>query len=69
MTTSTYSVTGMTCAHCANAVTEEVGKISGVLEVAVNVAAGSVTVTSEGALSGTAFADAIEEAGYEVAAA
>ena len=29
-TTATYTVTGMTCAHCVAAVTEEVGQLDGV---------------------------------------
>ena len=48
-TTATYSVTGMTCAHCVAAVTEEVSRLDGVSAVDVDLNAGGdsrVTVTS-----------------------
>jgi copper chaperone len=64
MSTSDYQVTGMTCGHCASAVTEEVSKIPGVTGVQVDVAAGRVTVESEQPVS--ADAAAVDEAGYEV---
>ncbi|MEU9178294.1 heavy-metal-associated domain-containing protein [Streptomyces sp. NPDC048550] len=63
-----YRVTGMTCGHCANHITEEVEQVSGVSGVVVDLDTHSVTV------SGTPLDDrliraAIVEAGYEVAAA
>ncbi|HEU5470674.1 MAG TPA: heavy-metal-associated domain-containing protein [Actinophytocola sp.] len=64
MAQATYSVTGMTCGHCANAVTEEVGRLSGVRTVEVDVAAGTVTVTSEAPLARAEIRDAVTEAGY-----
>ncbi|WP_439680243.1 heavy-metal-associated domain-containing protein [Embleya sp. MST-111070] len=66
--TSTYTVTGMTCGHCVSSVKAEVGKIDGVTEVAVDLASGRVTVTSDAALADTAVAAAIDEAGYELVA-
>ena len=33
--TSTYTVTGMTCGHCAASVTEEISEIAGVEDVDV----------------------------------
>jgi copper chaperone CopZ len=33
MTTTSYKVTGMTCGHCANAVTGELGRLDGVSEL------------------------------------
>ena len=45
MSTSTYNVTGMTCGHCAAAVTEEVAAVPGVNAVEVDVEAGTVLVT------------------------
>jgi copper chaperone CopZ len=65
--TTTYSVTGMTCGHCAKAVTAEVSALAGVEDVAVDLHAGDVsrvTVTSANALDDTAVAEAIDEAGY-----
>ena len=35
MTTSTYTVTGMTCGHCVASVREEIGEIPGVNNVDV----------------------------------
>ena len=37
MTTRTYTVQGMTCAHCAGAVSREVRKVPGVTDVLVDV--------------------------------
>ena len=67
MTTTTFTVTGMTCGHCVAAVTDEVSKLAGVTGVEVDLETGSVTVGSDGPLDPEAFAAAIDEAGYEVA--
>lgn len=67
MTTSTYTVTGMTCGHCVSAVTEEVGRLPGVRDVAVDLPSGAVTVASDGPLSEAMVREAVEEAGYELA--
>ena len=67
MSTSTYTVTGMTCGHCVSAVSEEVGGLPGVTEVAVDLPTGAVTVTSDAPLDDAAVAAAVEEAGYELA--
>jgi len=64
MNTTTWSVEGMTCQHCVNAVTEEVTAINGVTAVVVDLEAGQVTVTSEDALTVSDVAAAIDEAGY-----
>ncbi|MEV5968270.1 heavy-metal-associated domain-containing protein [Kribbella sp. NPDC051952] len=71
MTTTTYSVAGMTCAHCTSAVTEELTKLSGVTDVIIDLNAGgtsAVHVTSASALDESAVRDAVDEAGYELAA-
>jgi len=47
-TTSTYTVTGMTCSHCVASVREEVTKVDGVRAVDVELATGTVIVQSEG---------------------
>ncbi len=67
MSTSTYTVVGMTCSHCVNAVTEEVGQLPGVTDVGVELATGRLTVTSDSDLDDTAVSAAVEEAGYELA--
>jgi copper ion binding protein len=66
MTTSTYTVQGMTCGHCVAAVTEEVGRIAGVTGVQVELESGAVTVTSDGSLDVADVRAAVEEAGYEL---
>lgn len=65
-TNETYSVTGMTCDHCARAVASEIGAISGVNDVHVDVATGEVAVLSDGPLDRGAVRDAVEEAGYRL---
>ncbi|MGD9704092.1 MAG: heavy-metal-associated domain-containing protein [Acidimicrobiia bacterium] len=66
-TTTTFAVTGMTCAHCVAAVTEEVSKLDGVIDVSVDLGTGAVTVESNGPVDRAELAAAIDEAGYEVA--
>lgn len=65
MTTRTYSVEGMSCAHCVNAITDEVRKLPGVGEVAVDLAAKTVTVTGD-PVDDNDVRGAIDEAGYTV---
>ncbi|WIM97049.1 heavy-metal-associated domain-containing protein [Actinoplanes oblitus] len=65
--TSTYTVKGMTCSHCVNAVTEELSALPGVAGVQVDLASGGVTVTSEEPLTQDAVRAAVDEAGYELA--
>ncbi|NEK56912.1 heavy-metal-associated domain-containing protein [Geodermatophilus sabuli] len=67
MSTATYTVVGMTCSHCVSAVTEEVGGLPGVTEVAVDLPSGGLTVTSDAPVDEGAVRAAVEEAGYEVA--
>ncbi|WP_295657965.1 heavy-metal-associated domain-containing protein [uncultured Nocardioides sp.] len=65
--TSQYVVTGMTCEHCVTSVTEELQEVDGVTGVAVDLASGGVSVTSDQPLSETAVRAAVEEAGYSLA--
>jgi copper chaperone CopZ len=67
MTSQTFTVTGMTCGHCAASVTEEISEIAGVESVDVVVETGAVTVTSTAALDPAAVQAAVEEAGYALA--
>ncbi|OZF35856.1 cation-transporting ATPase [Rhodococcus sp. 14-2483-1-1] len=64
---TTYSVEGMTCAHCAASVKEEVSEIAGVTGVDVDVDAGSVVVSSDSALDIGTIDAAVAEAGYRLA--
>jgi copper chaperone len=66
MAEKAYSVTGMTCEHCVNAVTSEVSRIDGVESVAVDLAAGTVTVTGDG-YTDSQIRAAVDEAGYSLA--
>ena len=69
-TTTTYSVSGMTCSHCVAAVTEEVSRLDGVSAVDVDLDAGGksrVTVTSAAPLPVDAVRNAVDEAGYALA--
>lgn len=65
MTTRTYTVDGMSCQHCVNAITGEVSKLDGISDVAVDLAARTVRVSGE-VVDDTAVAAAIDEAGYTV---
>jgi copper chaperone len=70
MSTATYGVDGMTCGHCISAVIEELTKLPGVREVAVDLSAGAtsaVRVVSDVELDESHVRDAVEEAGYELA--
>jgi len=69
MTTTTYTVTGMTCGHCVSAVTEEVSKIPGIVDVQVDLASGAVTVVSENPIDEATVQEAVVEAGYELVSA
>jgi copper chaperone len=69
MSTATYTVVGMTCGHCVDSVTEEVGEVPGVTAVEVDLASGALTVTSETDVDADAVRAAVEEAGYQVAGA
>jgi len=65
-----YVITGMTCGHCVNAVTEEVSGIEGVDPVEVTLEGGAMSVSSESPIDLAAIAAAVDEAGdYTVAQA
>lgn len=64
--TGTYAVDGMTCGHCAHAVTQELSAVAGVRDVQVGLVAGgtsTVTVVSDAPLDEAAVTAALEEAG------
>ena len=72
-TTTSYPVTGMTCAHCVGAVTEELTALPGVTAVNVDLVAGgtsTVTITSDTPLDTDQVHTALDEAGdYHLASA
>ena len=62
-----YRVSGMSCGHCAAAVTEALTELSGVDEVNVDIDRGAVTVHSDTALSVDLVRAAVQDAGYSLA--
>jgi copper chaperone len=65
--TASYTVTGMTCAHCVASVTEEVQELPGVEQVEVSLERGTLQLTSDRPLDEAAVRGAVEEAGYALA--
>jgi copper chaperone len=72
MVTTAYKVTGMSCEHCVKAVTSELGNLSGVSDVKVDLVPSGVslvTVTSDERLADDAIGATLDEAGdYRVMA-
>lgn len=67
MSTTTVTVTGMTCDHCASSVREEIGRIPGVTRVLVDLASGRVDIDGDAPIERDAVAAAVDEAGYQLA--
>lgn len=64
--TTTYTVTGMTCDHCAKAVSSELEAVDGVSDVTVDLTPGGeskVTVVSDETLADDQVSAALDEAG------
>jgi copper chaperone len=69
MTEKTLNVPDMSCGHCKAAVESELSKLSGVKRAYADVEKGTVEVAyDEGKVTTEDLKDAIEEAGYTVAA-
>ena len=64
---TTFTVNGMTCAHCERAITQEISAVDGVGSVTVDVASGTVTVRTSQPVDRADIAAAVEEAGYALA--
>jgi copper ion binding protein len=62
--TRTFTVPDISCGHCVDAITSEVGPLSGVTAVNVDLDTKTVTVTGG---ERDAIVAAIDEAGYDVA--
>lgn len=60
---ATYQVAGMSCGHCRDSVIEEVGALTGVGEVHVELSTGHVTVFSDRPLARGTIAAALQDAG------
>ena len=66
MNPSTYTVTGMTCGHCVESVTEELDSIPGVEDVVIELSTGRVEISSTIPLDPASVRGAVEEAGYQL---
>ena len=66
--TITLNVTGMTCDHCVNSVTNALKEIPGVADASVSLDANSASVTGDSIDTARLIA-AIEEEGYKAAVA
>ena len=58
-----FNVSGMTCGHCAQAITKAIGRVDPQATVKVDVAGGRVTVSS--VASAAQIVEAIQTEGYE----
>ena len=67
MTSRTYSVPGISCGHCKNAIEGELTPLDGVESALVDIDAKTVTVVGE--ITEAEVRAAVDEAGYEVASA
>ncbi len=65
-TIATYRVEGMTCGHCVESVSAEVGALPGVETVDVDLSSGAVTVTSQAPVDPEVVRAAVDEAGYQL---
>jgi len=63
-TTTEYQVSGMSCAHCETAVTEEVTAIPGVQGIEVSASTGRLLVVSFIEIDDAQVIAAVDEAGY-----
>ncbi|MDV7999884.1 heavy metal-associated domain-containing protein [Rhodococcus sp. IEGM 1408] len=66
--TASFTVSGMTCAHCVASVKEEVSEIPGVTEVEVDLESGRLVVVAPTPVDPALVRAAVDEAGYSVSA-
>ena len=69
MSTTTISITGMTCGHCVSAVKNELSELPGVETVDVDLVNGgtsTATISSSAPLDAASIDEAVAEAGYSV---
>ncbi|MFH8693444.1 heavy-metal-associated domain-containing protein [Streptomyces chartreusis] len=67
MSTTTYAVSGMSCAHCKATLTKVIGELDGVTGVDVDLATGQVTVSSTTEPDDALIGGVVDDAGYELA--
>lgn len=68
MISTTLVVSGMSCGHCVQSISDELRGVDGVTAVEVDLQTGRVTVGSTGELPEPEVRAAVENAGYEVTA-
>ncbi len=66
MSENVYTVQGMTCEHCVDAVTSELSSLASVTHADVDLASGRVRVVSDEPLNDDAVRTAVWAGGYEV---
>ena len=66
---TSYTVTGMTCNHCAHAISGEVGAVPGVTDATVSLETGKLDVTSEAPVDFDRIVEAVYEAGEQYSVA
>jgi copper chaperone len=66
MATQVFQVSGMTCGHCVNSITEEVSEVPGVTNVQVDLEKAELKFDSENEIAFEVIEAAVKEAGYEV---
>ena len=62
-TTQTFKITGMTCGHCVQSVTEEVSEIAGIRDVVVGVDSATLTFNSDSEIPRETVVATVTEAG------
>jgi copper chaperone len=63
--TKEFTVPGMSCQHCVNAVTKEVSGVQGVQNVRIDLGTKRVSVEANESVSTETLVSAINEAGYD----
>ncbi|MEU3345157.1 heavy-metal-associated domain-containing protein [Streptomyces sp. NPDC006700] len=61
---TTFGITGMTCAHCVRSVTEEISSVAGVESVTVDPTTGTVTVAASQPVDRADIAAAVDGTGH-----
>lgn len=65
MITTEYRVSGMSCAHCENAIHDEVVQLDNVSDARADAQTGKLLVTSDVPLDDAQVLAAVDEAGYQ----
>jgi copper chaperone CopZ len=66
---TSYTISGMTCNHCAHAISGEVGAVPGVTDATVSLETGKLDVTSEAPVDFDRIVEAVYEAGEQYSVA